>query len=41
MGILDALAQRKFENDQKLAAQMAKKIAAEKAQDAKDKGKGK
>ena len=40
MGMQEKLTQKKFENDKKLAAQMAKKIAAEKKQDAKDKRKG-
>jgi hypothetical protein len=39
MGIMEKLTEKKFENDKKLAAEMAKKIAKEKAQDAKDKGK--
>lgn len=41
MGILDDLTKKKFENDKKLAAAMAKKIAAEKKQAEKDKKGGK
>lgn len=37
MGIMDRMTQKKFENDKRIAAQTAKKIAAEKKQDAKDK----
>lgn len=33
------MADRKFENDKRLAAEMARKIAAEKAQDEKDRNK--
>lgn len=39
MGLLDKLTEKKFENDQLAAAKIAKTIAAEKAQDAQDKGK--
>lgn len=41
MGLLEKKAQEKFDNDRKRAGQVAKRIAAEKKQDAKDKRKGK
>jgi hypothetical protein len=40
MGLLEKKTQEKFERDKKAADQMAKRIAAEKKQDAKDKRKG-
>jgi hypothetical protein len=41
MGTKEEMEQRNFENDKRLAAEIAKKIAAEKEQDAKDKANSK
>lgn len=41
MGIMDKLTDKKFENDKKIADKIAKAIARENKQDAKDKKAGK